>query len=226
MCQTLSGVVVDKLTGPNVYIHRTSDSHNVIMDYFRIRDTRVGVVCPMEYSPEYGDPFNLEGYKLRFDDVRPDWWTEEKRESVESQFRETMRGILDEVDRTGRWNRDLVGVGIKSLGNIKHIDGNLQIERGEFKTLSNLRFVCGEIYLTRTKLKTLGNLIGVGEGLRLYGASELRSLGKLVSVGRDLRIDGLTGRLKTFGRLKYVGRSINTYGVEPKGREKVTVIGN
>ena len=77
----------------------------------------------------------------------------------------------------------LIGVPIKSLGNLTSVGGDLFLSYSKIKSLGNITSVGGNLYLTHSKIESLGNLTSVGGYLDLrytpisekYTEEEIRS---------------------------------------------------
>jgi hypothetical protein len=54
------------------------------------------------------------------------------------------------------------GVGVKSLGHLKNVDGDLYLEKTEITSLGNLEYVDGSLFLEDSLVRDLGNLNFVG----------------------------------------------------------------
>jgi hypothetical protein len=78
---------------------------------------------------------------------------------------------------------DLAGTPIKSLGNLKSVDGSVDLRNTSIETLSGLTSVENDLYLTNTPIKDLGKLKYVGGDLYLNSCENLTDLGELNFVG-------------------------------------------
>ena len=78
---------------------------------------------------------------------------------------------------------DLAGTPIKSLGNLKSVDGSVDLRNTSIETLSGLTSVENDLYLTNTPIKDLGKLKYVGGDLYLNTCENLTDLGNLEEVG-------------------------------------------
>ena len=76
---------------------------------------------------------------------------------------------------------------IKSLGNLRHVDGTLYLEDTSVKSLGKLESVEGSLKVKYSPLESLGELRTVGGDLRLI-ATDIEDFGKLEFVGGDLDI--------------------------------------
>jgi hypothetical protein len=76
---------------------------------------------------------------------------------------------------------------IKSLGNLRHVDGTLYLEDTNIKSLGKLESVDGSLKVKYSPLESLGELRTVGGDLILI-ATDITDFGKLESVGGDLDI--------------------------------------
>lgn len=76
---------------------------------------------------------------------------------------------------------------IKSLGNLRHVDGKLYLEDTSVKSLGKLESVTDSLIVKHSPLESLGELRTVGGDLRLI-ATDIEDFGKLESVGGDLDI--------------------------------------
>jgi hypothetical protein len=93
---------------------------------------------------------------------------------------------------------------IKSLGEIKKIDGDLYLRFSFVEDLGDLEYVGGNVYLKGSDhLKSLGNLREVGGELSIEDCVELEDLGQLEIVKT---IKGLeTTKVTSLGNLKEIG---------------------
>jgi hypothetical protein len=78
---------------------------------------------------------------------------------------------------------------IKSLGNLRHVDGTLYLEDTSVKSLGKLESVEGSLKVKYSPLESLGELRTVGGDLRLI-ATDIEDFGKLEFVGGDLDLSG------------------------------------
>ena len=85
---------------------------------------------------------------------------------------------------------DLAGTPIKSLGNLKSVDGSVDLRNTSIETLSGLTSVENDLYLTNTPIKDLGKLKYVGGDLYLNFCDNLTDLGNLEEVGGYLYLRG------------------------------------
>jgi hypothetical protein len=76
---------------------------------------------------------------------------------------------------------------IKSLGNLRHVDGKLYLEDTSVKSLGKLESVTSSLIVKYSPLESLGELRTVGGDLRLI-ATDIEDFGKLEFVGGDLDI--------------------------------------
>jgi hypothetical protein len=101
-------------------------------------------------------------------------------------------------------NLDLYGnESFQSLGNLEYVGGYLDLRLSDIKSLGNLEYVGGNLDLWRTDIETLGNLNYVGGWLDLR-RTDIKTLGKLEYVGDGLDLFNCKN-LKSLGDLKYVG---------------------
>lgn len=95
---------------------------------------------------------------------------------------------------------------IRSLGNLRYIQGNANLSWSSIEDLGELTEVEGGLSLIFSpKLKSLGNLKEVGGSLSLEGTG-ITSLGNLEFVGSNLDLSNL--KIESLGKLKYVGSCI------------------
>ena len=85
---------------------------------------------------------------------------------------------------------DLMGTQIKSLGNLKSVDGSMDLRNTQIEDLGNLTWVANDLYLTNTPIKDLGKLKYVGGDLYLNFCDNLTDLGNLEEVGGYLYLRG------------------------------------
>jgi hypothetical protein len=104
---------------------------------------------------------------------------------------------------------DLQNTPIKSLGNLKYVDGDLLLSNTSIKSLGNLEKVDGFLNLENTPIESLGDLKKVSGGLNLFNSS-IKSLGNLEKVGGYL--DLANTPIESLGNLWYVGDSLNLEG--------------
>jgi hypothetical protein len=104
---------------------------------------------------------------------------------------------------------DLQNTPIKSLGNLKYVDGDLFLSNTSIKNLGNLEKVDGFLDLENTPIESLGDLKKVKGGLNLFNSS-IKSLGNLEKVGGYLDLQNTP--IKSLGNLKYVGGDLNLEG--------------
>ena len=96
---------------------------------------------------------------------------------------------------------------IRSLGNLRYIQGNANLAWSSIEDLGELTEVGGRLNLSLSsiELKSLGNLNKVGGCLSLEGTG-ITSLGNLEFVGSNLDLSNL--KIESLGKLKYVGSCI------------------
>jgi len=101
-------------------------------------------------------------------------------------------------------NLNLSTAFIKSLGEIKKIDGDLYLRFSFVQDLGDLEYVGGNVYLKGSDhLKSLGNLREVGGELDITDCVELEDLGQLEMAKT---IKGLeTTKVTSLGNLKEIG---------------------
>ena len=100
---------------------------------------------------------------------------------------------------------------IKSLNNLKKVDGYLDLEKSSIETLSGLTSV--KLFLNLTdceNLTSLGNLNKVGRNLNLINVP-ITSLDNLKYVGSTLRLINCKN-LTSLGKLEYVGGYLSLKG--------------
>jgi len=82
---------------------------------------------------------------------------------------------------------DLDGTPIKTLGNLKSVDGSVDLRNTSIEDLGNLTSIENDLFLMFIPtIKSLGNLKSVGGDLYLNNCENLTSLGNLNKVGGNL----------------------------------------
>jgi hypothetical protein len=104
-----------------------------------------------------------------------------------------------------------IGFGIKSLGKLVSVNGDLNMHEYSIGDLGDLKRVEGNLVLWDSFIvsKSLGNLEYVGENCDLFQC-EVKSLGKLKYVGGTLCL--AYSNVSSLGELKYVGGNLEIYG--------------
>ena len=112
MCRSISGEAVLK-DGERikVYTSKVTDSHTEIRAEYNIREDDCGPAgarhTPVELVP-MSSLTDVKGMEFRFDDMRPDWWTDDMTESAIRQLYQAMKK---------RWK-----------GKVLKLGGNLNLE--------------------------------------------------------------------------------------------------
>jgi len=101
--------------------------------------------------------------------------------------------------------------GIKSLGKLVSVNGDLNMGGYVIGDLGDLKRVEGSLFLSDSYInsKSLNNLEYVGENCDLFQC-EVKSLGKLKYVGGTLCL--AYSNVSSLGELKYVGGDLEIYG--------------
>jgi hypothetical protein len=124
----------------------------------------------------------LKAYKETVDELGVDYAAElfdkEPWELIEM-------GVVESYG--GEHKLQLSDTPIKSLGNLRHVDGILYLEDTIVKSLGKLESVTSSLIVNYSPLESLGDLRTVGGDLRLI-ATNIKDFGKLESVGGDLDI--------------------------------------
>lgn len=142
-------------------------------------------------------------YKLSFDNIfiprKLNKIEEEEKQKIQLLLqREVIDGDLDLSENKF----------IKDLGNVKIVNGCLNLHKSSVQSLSNLRYVERFLELGKSAIQSLGNLEYVGGSLWLNNTS-IRSLNNLGYVGRDL--DLRNTQIQDLGNLKHVGGNLFLY---------------
>jgi len=92
-----------------------------------------------------------------------------------------------------------------SLGELKYVGGDLELEGSSLENLGKLEKVEGTLNLFLSSVSDLGNLEYVGDNF-LFSHTLIKSLKNLHYVGRTC--SGINSNLKDLGNLKFVGESL------------------
>ena len=162
MCQTISGVAV--LTGDTVkvYTSKTSDSHSNIREEHSIRDDGgVGErQAPVEFLP--GKALTeFDDWTFRFDDARPDWWTDTMTDAAQRQMIRAFRARFGKNGHCGG-SLDLRGTGITTLPDGLTVGGYLDLRGTGITTLPDGLTVGAYLDLRGTGITTLPDGLTVG----------------------------------------------------------------
>ena len=90
-------------------------------------------------------------------------------------------GSLEEIGGDFKW-----GFGLKSLGNLKIIDGNADFSHANLDTLGNLQTIGGNGNFNFAKIKTLSKLEDIG-GDANFSSAEIEDYGNLKSIGGKIK---------------------------------------
>jgi len=107
----------------------------------------------------------------------------------------------------------LDGTPIKSLGNLKSVDGSMDLRNTQIEDLGNLTWVGGYLFLRDTPIKDLGNLKHVDGDLYLNYCDNLTDLGNLKSVGGYLYL-----------RNTPISRTMSKYDIKKKIKVKGEIL--
>ena len=145
MCKLISGIAV--LTGDSVkvYTSKITDSHTGIREEHNIRDDGgIGLrQTPIEYIPgKRLDKF--ADWEFVFDDVRPDWWTDDMTDSSERQLISALRDRHENFSFGG--SLDLRGTQITALPDGLTVGGYLDLRDTQVTELPDGLTVGGKIY--------------------------------------------------------------------------------
>jgi hypothetical protein len=93
------------------------------------------------------------------------------------------------------------------MGLVKHYNEYLDLDGTPIKTLGNLKSVDGSVDLRNTSIEDLGNLTSIENDLFLMFIPTIKSLGNLKSVGGDLYLNNCEN-LTSLGNLNKVGGNL------------------
>ena len=150
MCRTRSGEAVKQTRNRvKLFLSQTTDSHSEIRVEFGLNDDHLfdgRNRCPVEFVPTT-DLFDLDTWKFRFDEHRPDWWTDGMTDQCVRSFRDDLRPKLDAAEASGQWagNLDLSGTPITSLGALTSVGGYLHLSGTQITDIPD-GVVNGKIY--------------------------------------------------------------------------------
>jgi len=89
MCNAFSGIA----TRTKVYWKFAMDSHNNIVEHFKLKDDRLGKIIPFEISPKNNDYLEPDDWVFKFDDECPDWWKSSHEKMCWSAFRKWQKKL-------------------------------------------------------------------------------------------------------------------------------------
>jgi len=134
MCQTISGIAVKTGDTVMVYMSKKSDSHSDIRQEYKIRDDNspiAGRQTPVELIP-VTSLTDIDGMKFKFDDVKPDWWTDDMTEEAIRQLYQALNRRWDKSKTVFSFPGDL------DLGNLVSIPEGVTLKAGGSLDLSSL----------------------------------------------------------------------------------------
>ncbi len=127
------------------------------------------------------------------------------KQLIREEVRRTLRKLNEQEDPTQYIDKRGVWVGpdrfdgdiffpagespIKSLGNLKQINGDFKVEGSKLMDLGNLQIVTGDMKVAGCPLKTLGNLKKVGGHLNISYCKSLKGLPDGLDVGKSFNIE-------------------------------------
>ena len=97
---------------------------------------------------------------------------------------------------------------VKTLDNLKTVNGDLLLKGTKIDDLGVLVYVEGNLDLRNTPIKSLGELYGVGKNLVLYN-TPIQDLGKLKFVGGSVNSNRID--LRDLGNLEVVETDLDLY---------------
>jgi hypothetical protein len=137
---------------------------------------------PVKYSP--GSRLDsFDDWKFLFDDIRPDWWTNDMTESAERQLIAAFRSRWDGKHYKG--SLDLRGTGITALPDGLTVSGWLDLSGTGITALPDGLTVGGCLDLEGTSITTLPDNLTVGGWLDLRGTG-ITALPDDLTVGNSL----------------------------------------
>ncbi len=190
MCETISGkaVLLDDNT-IKVYTLRDSDSHTDIEKAFGIKDTEISLYRHKQTSVELIPVTSLtdiSGMKFKFDDKRPDWWTEEMTEFAKQELFNAFRS---------RWDGNVYNFkGDAYFSSLKSIAENTTITSGGHAGFRSLKSIAenstitigGHAFFRRLESISKNSTINIG------GDAGFRSL-KSIAENSTITIGGDAG---------------------------------
>lgn len=126
------------------------------------------------------------------------------KQLIKEEVRRTLRKLNEQEDpmqyiQNGVWtgpdrfDGDIIFAAgqspIKSLGNLKRINGDFYVESSKINDLGNLQVVTGDMKVAGCPLKTLGKLKKVGGHLNISYCKSLDGLPDGLKIGKSLNIE-------------------------------------
>ena len=94
ICKAFSGICVKS---GKVYWKTGIDSHNDIVDKFKLKDDKVGKLCPFEISPKNNDYLNPDEWVFKFDEFTPDWWKSSHEKHCWESFKTWKKEVYSKI---------------------------------------------------------------------------------------------------------------------------------
>ena len=162
MCNHKSGVGVKAGDDVKVYSLPGEDSHTEIYEHYHIRsglEAAVSRATSLELRPVRG-MLRVEDYDLCFDDVEPDWWTEQMTVSATKQLFEAAMAQWDGMT----WRHG----GDAGLGFLQSIPAGVTLQIGGHAYLDSLQSIPEGVTLKiGGGYARLGSLQSISEGVTL-----------------------------------------------------------
>jgi len=161
MCQAISGIAVKTGETVKIYTLRHEDSHEKIRDKYKIKDNNSPASfyqTPVELIP-VTSLFEVAGMKFKFDDERPNWWTDEMTGEAIKQLYQAWRD---------RWDgKILIFKGSLNLGSLTSIPEGVTLSAGGGLYLSSLTSIPEGVNLSAGGGLYLGSLTAIPEGVNV-----------------------------------------------------------
>ena len=97
MCNAFSAVVV---RNGKVYWRCGMDGHNEIVNHFKLKDDKVGNICPIEITPENKNYINPNKWVFKFDEDCPDWWKKSHEQNSWDAHKKWMKEVYSKIHKT------------------------------------------------------------------------------------------------------------------------------
>ena len=184
MCQRKSGVAVRCEGGVRIYTLLGEDSHTKIREAHHIRDDgslAASRQTPVEYVVRR-DIRDTKDWEFKFDDARPDWWTDAMTESAKRQL-----ASAAEAD----WDGDVLKYsGNLNLRSLTSLPKGVTLKAGGYLGLDSLTSLSEGVTLEAGGDLDLDSLTSLPKGVALK-AKQIYNNGKWYKT-----ISGLRGALK------------------------------
>ena len=174
MCQHKSGIAVKRSeTEITVYFLKQEDSHQKIRNHFGLNDKSPlsRYQTPIEFIPVRGCE-TIDQYDFKFDDSRPEWWTDEMTEEA----KRVLFGA-SQIDIRGEWKGG--SADFRSLTDAKGLSGLTSI--GGYADFRSL-----------TDAKGLSGLTSIGGPAYFTSLMDANGLSGLTSIGGYAYFSSLT----------------------------------